>query len=127
MSHARLRVGIVDDDDMWLALTNALADTDERVDLVLRARDGAETLVRVGEVRPDVVLVDLALPEVDGLTLLPELATRSPATRFVVVTGNDYEPLRELAVEAGAVGLLSKDPLATLFDRLLDLLAVQDR
>lgn len=122
MASAALRIGIVDDDEMWLSLTSALADRDDRIDLAFLARDRSETVRHVTALRPDVVLVDLAMPEVDGLTLLPELRELSPATRFVVVTGNDYAPLRTLALEAGAVGLLAKESLADLFDRLLALL-----
>ncbi len=113
-----LRVILVDDDPMWLALTSALADTDETIEIVARVSTGADTLAAATENQPSVILLDLAMPDIDGLSLLPEILETAPDCRVVVVTGNDYAPLREMAIEAGAIGLLAKNPLETLFDRL---------
>lgn len=115
-----LRVILVDDDPMWLALTSALADTDETIDVVARVSTGADTLAAATANQPCVILLDLAMPDVDGLSLLPDILESAPGCRVVVVTGNDYAPLREMAIEAGAIGLLAKNPLETLFDRLHD-------
>ncbi len=126
MSDAPLRIVLVDDDRMWLSLTSALADKDEGVELVGRSSTGAETMQVVAQEQPDLVLLDLAMPDVDGLTMLPNLLKVAPGCRIVMVTGNDYAPLRQMAKEAGAIGLLPKEPLASLFDRLRDLLATVD-
>ncbi len=126
MADELLRVIVVDDDPMWLALTAALADTDDGIEIVAKASTGAATLAAAVAHESCVILLDLAMPDIDGLSLLPDLLEQAPGCRVVVVTGNDYAPLREMAADEGAVGLLAKNPLESLFDRLRECLAADE-
>ncbi len=118
-----LRVVIIDDDPMYVSLARALADTVLDVEVVASASHGLAATAVVKAHQPDVVLLDLALPDVDGLTLIPEVAAAASGAPVVVVTGNDYAPLREMATDAGAAGLLAKNPMDDLFTRLRQILA----
>ena len=79
------------------------------IDVVGDAADG-EGAVAIAEcLQPDVMLLDIAMPGLDGLEALPLILERSPGTRVVVLTGFASAELRERALAAGAAGYLVKD------------------
>lgn len=69
---------------------------------VLLARDGAETLRQVKRERPDVILLDLILPDMNGLTVLRQIQRVTPAIPVIVVTGQGTD---EIETEARALGV----------------------
>jgi DNA-binding NarL/FixJ family response regulator len=104
-----VRVGIADDHRVVRVGLEQLLGTFEDVELVGTA-DGGEAAVALcaGE-RPDVLLLDLAMPEVDGIEVTRRLAEASPDTKVVLFTSfSDREGI-ESALDAGAVGYLLKD------------------
>jgi DNA-binding NarL/FixJ family response regulator len=85
-------------------------------EVVGEAASGAEAVALTDRERPDVVLMDLQMPEMDGATATAEIATRFPATRVLVLTTFDADADILRAVEAGATGYLLKDtPRERLF------------
>jgi len=112
-----IRVLVVDDHPVvrggvvgWLA-----AQPD--IDVVGEAGDGLEALAMVAALTPDVVLMDLGVPRMDGATATGRLATDHPAVRVLVLTTYDTDADIVRAVEAGATGYLLKDtPLPQLAD-----------
>ena len=112
-----IRVLVVDDHPVvrgglvgWLA---AQAD----LDVVGEAGDGLEALAQVAATRPDVVLMDLRMPRMDGVTAIERLAASHPAVRVLVLTTYDTDADIVRAVAAGATGYLLKDaPLPLLAD-----------
>ena len=68
----------------------------------------AEALALAGRARPDVILLDLELPHLDGIAALPQLATASPANRTIIFTAYDDDERIFGAIEAGAKGYLLK-------------------
>jgi DNA-binding NarL/FixJ family response regulator len=84
--------------------------------VVGEAASGAEAVSLVERERPDVVLMDLQMPEVDGVAATVEIVARFPATRVLVLTTYDTDADILRAVEAGATGYLLKDaPRERLF------------
>lgn len=107
-----VRVFLVDDHPMVLAGLAAMIDAEPSLILVGLARDGREALQRIPSCRPDVVLVDLIMPHVDGFELIQTLAPRMPGTHFVVLSGV-VDPLTlRRAVQSGARGYLLKTAAA---------------
>ncbi|MDT0276862.1 response regulator transcription factor [Blastococcus goldschmidtiae] len=114
---AVIRVLVVDDHPVvrggvvgWLA-----AQPD--IDVVGEAGDGQEALAMVASLTPDVVLMDLRMPRMDGATATGRLAADHPAVRVLVLTTYDTDADIVRAVEAGATGYLLKDtPLSQLAD-----------
>ena len=112
-----VRVLVVDDHPVvrgglvgWLA---AQAD----LDVVGEAGDGLEALAQVAATRPDVVLMDLRMPRMDGVTAIERLAASHPGVRVLVLTTYDTDADIVRAVAAGATGYLLKDaPLPQLAD-----------
>ena len=101
------RILIVDDHPLTRdALAGLLAHNG--FDVVGQAGSGAEAIVSVGELKPDLVLLDLSMPDMDGLTALPALRAASPDTEVVVLTASEDESNLLGAVRAGAAGYLLK-------------------
>ena len=102
-----VRVMVVDDHPLW---REAVArDVGEAgFDVVATAGDGAEAVRRVPATRPDVVLLDLQLPGLDGVAATREILAASPATRVLVLSASGEQADVLEAVKAGAAGYLVK-------------------
>jgi DNA-binding NarL/FixJ family response regulator len=106
-----IRVLLVDDEPMFLEALTALLEHDERISVVATADSGEVAVELARERRPDVALVDLAMPGLDGFALTRELVRSEPATRVVAVSGLSSPHDAERALDAGASGFLLKGGL----------------
>lgn len=106
----RIRVMLADDHQVVReGLRLFLSEAPDGFEVVGEARDGREAVTLAGETEPDVILMDLAMPGLDGIGALRELkAAGSPARVLILTTFIDDGRVSE-AVEAGAVGYLLKD------------------
>jgi DNA-binding NarL/FixJ family response regulator len=101
------RILIVDDHPLTRdALAGLLAHNG--FDVVGQAGSGAEAIVRAKELLPDLVLLDLSMPDMDGLTALPKLRDAAPNAEVVVLTASEEESNLLGAIRAGAAGYLLK-------------------
>jgi DNA-binding NarL/FixJ family response regulator len=110
---------IVDDDEMLRRLLTMLIGADDRFSVVAEGSDGEEALRLLDEHDPDVLLLDLAMPRMDGLQVLDRLDGRA-RPRTVVLTGFADPQTHERVLELGAAACLVK---GQDFDRLLEVLA----
>jgi DNA-binding NarL/FixJ family response regulator len=102
-----LRILVVDDHPLTRdALASLLAQ--HGFDVVGEAADGTEAIHLAGELRPDVVLLDLSMPGLDGLHALPRLREAAPACEVVVLTADGTEENLLAAIRGGAAGYLLK-------------------
>jgi DNA-binding NarL/FixJ family response regulator len=104
-----ITVVVVDDHRLVrVGLEQLLSLTDD-IRVVGSAADGSAALIVVGQRDPDVVLMDISMPGVDGIQATRQLLARHPRTRVLVLTSvSDQERILE-SLEAGAVGYLMKD------------------
>src|SRR4051812_6008285 len=86
----------------------ALADTDPTLNVVGEARDGLEAVALVERHQPDVLLLDLMMPGLNGLDVLPIVRQRSPRTQVVVFSMYDNEAYVREALRNGAMGYVLK-------------------
>jgi DNA-binding NarL/FixJ family response regulator len=101
------RILIVDDHPLTRdALAGLLAQNG--FDVVGQAGSGEEAIVKAGELKPDLVLLDLSMPEMDGLTALPRVLAAAPDTEVVVLTASEDEHNLLGAIRGGAAGYLLK-------------------
>jgi DNA-binding NarL/FixJ family response regulator len=106
---AMIRVLIVDDDALVRAgLSMMLAGTDD-IRVVAEASDGSEVASAVDAYAPDVVLMDIRMPGVDGLAATERLRARENAPQVIVLTTFDADDYVLRALRAGAAGFLMKD------------------
>jgi len=88
-------------------------------DVVGQAGDGAEAIERAGALHPDVVVLDLTMPGMDGLTALPRIREAAPESAVVVLTAAEDEASLLQAIRAGAAGyLLKSEPPERIVDFL---------
>ena len=103
-----VRVVVVDDDHDVQDLLEFMFEVDGRFQVVGRAGDGAEALSLVEQLRPDAVVLDLQLPGMGGLTALPLIRRRAPATRIVVFSAFPDPYTLVDVLQLGADGYLDK-------------------
>jgi DNA-binding NarL/FixJ family response regulator len=104
-----IRVLIVDDEALVRAGLRLILQTAEDVTVVGEAGDGAEALTAIALHRPDVVLLDVRMPRMDGLTALQEISKSSCPPAVVVLTTFDLDDHVHAALRSGAAGFLLKD------------------
>jgi CheY-like chemotaxis protein len=115
---------VVADDwpDIRLLITTLLRRS-ERFNVVSEAANGAEAVDSARARQPDVLLLDLSMPIMDGIQALPLVKERSPETKVVILTGYTDEPLRAAALLAGADLYVDKEEMVqTLVPQLLELM-----
>src|SRR5690242_1988633 len=111
-----IRIVIADDHPIFRAGLQGLLSAQEDFEVVGEAANGREAVAVVRHAAPNVLLVDLQMPELDGLGAIREIRAVAPATRILVLTTYDSDADILRAVEAGATGYLLKDtPREELF------------
>jgi DNA-binding NarL/FixJ family response regulator len=105
---APLRVLIVDDNDDIRRLVGMQVGLEEDMEIVGEARDGAAGLEAAECYRPDVVVLDLSMPVMDGLEALPLLRALLPDARIVMLSGFDRYQFADTALDLGADAYVEK-------------------
>jgi two-component system response regulator DevR len=103
-----IRVLLVEDHEIVRRGVRELLDSEPGIEVVAEAGGVAEALVRAGATQPDVAVVDVRLPDGDGVALCRTLRSREPAPRCLVLTAFDDERAVVEAITAGASGYLLK-------------------
>ena len=110
-----IRVVLAEDQAMVLGALSALLETDAGIQVVARCANGALALAAVAEHKPDILVTDIEMPEMTGLTLAAEVHERFPKTKVVILTTFARPGYLRRALDAGALGYLLKDrPAAEL-------------
>ena len=113
-------VVIVDDDPEIRALLAVLVGAERNFTVVGEADNGAAGIELVAHTHPDLVILDLNMPETDGLSALPRLRALSPRSSIVMLTGNEDPTVQVAAIRGGVSAFLSKG--AALPDQLVAVL-----
>lgn len=106
---AMIRVFIVDDHPVVRDGLRGMLVGLEHIEVVGEAADGADAVLAVQRLQPDVVLMDLQMPRLDGVAATAQLATHAPDTHVLVLTTYDTDADIHRALDAGASGYLLKD------------------
>jgi DNA-binding NarL/FixJ family response regulator len=104
-----IRLLIADDHPVVRDGLRGIFEASDEVDVVGDAANGQEAVDRAAVLRPDVVLMDLRMPEMDGVTAIKRLAERGVTAKVLVLTTFDTDSDVVPAIEAGATGYLLKD------------------
>jgi len=104
-----IKVMLVDDHDMVRRGLAAFLQGTPDLELVGEARDGAEALAMCNRVQPDVILMDLMMPEVDGAAATRTIGERWPDIKIIALTSFQEKDLIHEALRAGAIGYLLKN------------------
>jgi DNA-binding NarL/FixJ family response regulator len=104
-----IRVMVADDHSLVRAGLRALLQTLDGVEVVAEASHGRQALSLVTTLQPDVVLMDISMPELNGLEATAQIASESPNSRVIVLSMHTNEEYVLRALRAGAAGYLIKD------------------
>ena len=121
MRTGRLRVVLADDTSEYRLLLRVILEQDGRFEVVGEAEDGAEAVRVTTAEQPDVLVLDLAMPVMDGLQAMPHISAGSPETAIVVLSGFARGHLDHVALARGATAYVEKgEAFSTIVSTLID-------
>ncbi len=119
-----IRVLIADDHRLFAEALEAILGDDERMTVVAQASDGEEAVRLTAELEPDVVLMDISMPVMDGIEAAREIKQRNGTTCILMLTGSNSRSDVDRARKAGAAGYVTKDRIAAeLIDAIVEISA----
>jgi DNA-binding NarL/FixJ family response regulator len=104
-----VRIVLADDHDLVRSGIKALLSMIEGADVIAEARDGQELIKLVESLSPDIVMTDISMPGMDGITAIAEIHSKHPEVRMLVLSMYDTVDFVKRAVANGACGYLMKD------------------
>jgi two-component system, NarL family, nitrate/nitrite response regulator NarL len=116
-----IRVLIVDDHRLFAEALEAILAAESRIEIVGRARNGAEALEMVLDLNPDVVLMDISMPVMDGIEATRRIRDARPEACVLMLTGSNAVADVDRSRDAGAAGYVTKDRIASeLVDAIVE-------
>ena len=106
---SKIRIILADDHVILRQGTRQLLEHESDMDVVGEASDGAEAVELVSKLKPDVVIIDVAMPGMNGIEATKKIKEILPGTKILVLTGYDYDEYIFSLLEMGAAGYLLKD------------------
>jgi DNA-binding NarL/FixJ family response regulator len=103
-----IRILLVDDFESFRSFTSSLLRRQPRFQIVGEALDGPEADQKAEELKPDLVVLDIGLPKLNGIEAARQIRTVSPDSKILFVTGNDDPEVARAALGTGATGYVAK-------------------
>ncbi len=120
MPDRHLRILVVDDQPFMRRAVRNLLESRPAWEICGEASDGCEAIERTGELRPDVVVMDMSMPRLNGLEATRFIHEFFPSSQVLILTFHDFPGLPELAREAGAQGFILKGNSGELLVRAVE-------
>ena len=119
-----IRVLIADDHRLFGQALESILATDERLQVVGHAGDGADAVQLALSVEPDVILMDISMPIMDGFQATKQIRKQQPRACILMLTGSNSRTDLDRARKAGAAGYVTKDRIAAeLIDAIVEVVA----
>jgi DNA-binding NarL/FixJ family response regulator len=119
-----IRVLIADDHRLFAQALEAILATDERIEIAGHARDGREAVDLASKLDPDVILMDIAMPAMDGFQATRVIRKDDPNACVLMLTGSNSRTDVDRARKAGAAGYVTKDRIAAeLIDAIVEVVS----
>jgi DNA-binding NarL/FixJ family response regulator len=119
--NSRIRVLIADDHRLFAEALEAILGADRRIEVVGTAGDGREAVALYKELEPDVVLMDISMPVMDGIEAARAIREDRESARILMLTGSNSRTDVDRARQAGAAGYVTKDRIAAeLIDAIVE-------
>jgi two-component system, NarL family, nitrate/nitrite response regulator NarL len=118
----KIRVLIADDHELFVEALEAILAADERIEVVGLARDGLEAVEMTRKLEPDVILMDISMPVLDGFEATVQIRAEHEGACVLMLTGSNSNQDVDRARRAGAAAYVTKDKIAVeLVDAILHL------
>ena len=115
----KIKILIADDHPVVREGLSAMLSKDPEIQVVGEAENGAQAINKARELQPDIILMDLRMPEVDGVEAMRQIRVKNPDMKFIVLTTYDNDEYIFKGIEAGARAYLLKDaPREELFEAI---------
>ncbi len=119
---SRIKVLIADDHRLFAEALEAILAIDERIEIVGHANDGKEAVELAKQRHPDVILMDISMPVMDGIEAAREIGSATGAPSILMLTGSNARSDVDRARKAGAAGYVTKDRIAAeLIDAIVEI------
>ncbi len=119
-----IRVLIADDHRLFGQALESILATDDRLEVVGHAGDGSEAVQLALAVDPDVILMDISMPIMDGFQATKQIRKQRPHARVLMLTASNSRTDLDRARKAGAAGYVTKDRIAAeLIDAIIEVVA----
>ena len=105
----KIKVILADDHALFREGTRSILEQEPDIEVVAEAKDGVEAVEFVNEFQPDVALIDIAMPRVNGIEATKQIKARHPTTAVLILTAYDNDQYILALLEAGAAGYLLKN------------------
>jgi DNA-binding NarL/FixJ family response regulator len=106
-----MRILIVDDSDIIRRVVTRILAAENRWAVCGEAKNGAEALQKAVELQPDLILLDIGMPDINGLEVARRLKVHAPRVKILVISQNDSDAMLPCVVQAGANGCVDKNRL----------------
>jgi DNA-binding NarL/FixJ family response regulator len=117
----KIRVLIADDHRLFAQALRAILDADDRLEVAGYAADGAEAVELAAALHPDVILMDISMPVMDGFQATKQIRKQQPQACILMLTSSNARTDVDRARAAGAAGYVTKDRIAAeLIDAILE-------
>ena len=115
MENIQIRILLADDHPSFRHMLRAFLELNPNWEVCGEAADGLEAVTRTTELHPDIVLMDLNMPHLNGLEATRRIRSISPSTRILILTLHELSSLPEVAQDSGARGyVLKSEPFDVL-------------
>lgn len=108
-----IRVVVADDEPLFVAMIQAMLAAEKGIEVVATARDGRMAVKLAAELRPDVIVMDVSMPVMDGIDATRRIREQNPTACVLILTGGTTTGDVDRARKAGASTYLTKDRIAT--------------
>ena len=113
MTHPRIRIVIAEDHTILREGLRSLLSQQDGFEIVGEAGDGLAAIAQVRRLKPDLVLMDLSMPKMNGIDAIREITKRNPGMKVIALTVHETEEYVRAALAAGAAGYMLKDASST--------------
>ena len=119
----RARVLIVDDHEIFRKGLRSLLEPLEQFEICGEAADGLEAFEKAKQLIPDIVLMDISMPQIDGLQATRIIRNEIPNSRILILSQHDSPQMLAAALKAGAYGYVTKSQVSRCFMTAIDAIA----
>lgn len=106
-----IRIFLVDDQYLMQEGIKAILRDEAEIEIVGTAKDGQEAIAKISKIKPDIVLLDMEMPKLNGIAVTKYISKTLPATQVIILSGHGGQNYISQALSAGAVSYLLKDSL----------------